>query len=511
MRYNDFEDGIGNETSVIYMIFDRQSNDKKEIKGESGRMFERKSYIVSQQFMKFFMPTVLMTMALSMSIVVDGMIVGNMLGPDALAAVNLVLPVTLIFNSLYVLFGVGGSALYSVAQGRREKERAKQLFTMSVGAMLAAAVVVLCIGLFVSGRIAAMLTANAPNLTHLVSDYLSFVMLAAPLLILVPGLVYFIRSSGKVQIASAVLIVANVVNLLLDLVYIGVFKIGIRGAALATGTGYFVGLLIALYGVYRAKELRPAAVPVRKIPGMVQEIASTGLPNAINTVLNLFRLTCINMLVMTYLGSDGVTAFSICTSCLSIVSMFVGGSAQTMGPLLGTLYGEGDANGVRFTVKKAVTITGISTLILLAIFELFLAQITGMFGVTDARQIAIATQALRIYAVSLPMMGILFVSLCVYPVLGYSSVEKRLKSLLFYYFENTYEELLGDRLFVVEGDVTDAKVFDRLVQDGLDVQTVINCAANVKHFSADTDIEDVNVGGVLHAIDFCEVPFENIK
>ena len=86
----------------------------------------------------------------------------------------------------------------------------------------------------------------------------------------------------------------------------------------------------------------------------------------------------------------------------------------------------------------------------------------------------------------------------------YSSVEKRLKSLLFYYFENTYEELLGDRLFVVEGDVTDAKVFDRLAQDGLDVQTVINCAANVKHFSADTDIEDVNVGGVLHAIDFCE-------
>ncbi len=63
-------------------------------------MFERKSYIVSQQFMKFFMPTVLMTMALSMSVVIDGMIVGNILGPDALAAVNLVLPVTLIFNSL---------------------------------------------------------------------------------------------------------------------------------------------------------------------------------------------------------------------------------------------------------------------------------------------------------------------------------------------------------------------------------------------------------------------------
>ncbi len=385
-------------------------------------MFERKSYIVSQQFMKFFMPTVLMTMALSMSVVIDGIIVGNILGPDALAAVNLVLPVTLIFNSLYVLFGVGGSALYSVAQGRREKERAKQLFTMSVGAMLAAAAIVCFIGLSVSGHIAKMLTANAPNLTQMVSDYLQIVMLAAPLLILVPGLVYFIRSSGKVKIASTVLIVANVVNLLLDLVYIGGCKIGIKGAALATGSGYFVGLLIALYGISRSKELRPAAVPARKIPGLLQEIASTGLPSTINTVLNFFRLSCINMIVMAYLGSDGVTAFSICTSCLSIVSMFVGGSAQTMVPLLGTLYGEGDTNGVRFTVKKAITITGISTLVLLAVFELFPVQITRMFGVSDAGQIAIATEALRIYAWSLPVMGILFVAMCLYPVLGFKKL-----------------------------------------------------------------------------------------
>ena len=86
----------------------------------------------------------------------------------------------------------------------------------------------------------------------------------------------------------------------------------------------------------------------------------------------------------------------------------------------------------------------------------------------------------------------------------YSSVEERLKSLLFYYFENTYEELFQSRLYTVEGDVTDAAVFDRMAETALDIHTVVNCAANVKHFSAGTDIEDVNVGGVLHAIDFCE-------
>ena len=306
-----------------------------------------------------------------------------------------------------------------MALGRREKERARQFFTVALAAMLAASVAVMSAGLFLCGRIADALTGSAPGLTQPVYDYLSIVMLAAPLLIVVPGLVYFIRSSGNVRTASAALITANAVNLALDLVYISVLDMGIKGAALATGTGYFTGLLIALYGAFHCETLRPAAVSADAAVSLLKETVSTGLPNTINTVLNFFRLTCINGIVMLYLGSSGVTAFSVCTSCLSIVSMFVGGSAQTMVPLLGTFYGEGDTRGVRFTVKKAVCITGISTLILLVIFEIFPGQITGMFGVTDAGQMAVAVQALRIYAWNLPVMGILFVAMCVYPVTGF--------------------------------------------------------------------------------------------
>lgn len=383
---------------------------------------ERKSYIISQQFMKFFVPTIMMNMALSMSIVIDGMIVGNILGPEALAAVNLVLPVTLIFNSLYVLLSMGGSALYAVALGRREKERAQQIFTVALAAMMTASLVVVLSGLFFCDSIAKALTGNAPNLTELVYNYLSIVMLAAPLLIVVPGLVYFIRSSGNVRMASTVLITANVINLFLDLVYICAFNLGIKGAALATGTGYLIGLLVALYGVLHCETLKPRAVLAGDAVKLLKETALTGLPNAISMVLNFFRLTCINAIVMVYLGSSGVTAFSVCTSCLSIVSMFVSGSAQTMGPLLGTLYGEGDTRGVRFTVKKAACITGISTLSLLVLFEIFSRQITGMFGVSDAQQMAVAVEALRIYALSLPVMGILFVAMCMYPILGFKKL-----------------------------------------------------------------------------------------
>ena len=74
----------------------------------------------------------------------------------------------------------------------------------------------------------------------------------------------------------------------------------------------------------------------------------------------------------------------------------------------------------------------------------------------------------------------------------------RLRTLLYYYFDNTYEEQVGKRMFIIEGDVT--KPFDYV---NVPIDTVINCAANVKHFSAGTDIEDINIGGTLNCIDLC--------
>src|SRR5574344_1613415 len=86
------------------------------------------------------------------------------------------------------------------------------------------------------------------------------------------------------------------------------------------------------------------------------------------------------------------------------------------------------------------------------------------------------------------------------------SGSSRLRTLLFYYFDKTYEEQFGKRLIIINGDLTDAKSFDEVERQMKGITssiTVINCAANVKHFSAGTDIEDVNIGGVKNCISFC--------
>lgn len=83
---------------------------------------------------------------------------------------------------------------------------------------------------------------------------------------------------------------------------------------------------------------------------------------------------------------------------------------------------------------------------------------------------------------------------------GSVAPDSRLRSLLFYYFDNSYEELFGNRIQIVEGDTTDSLLFDHL---DVKVDTVINCAANVKHFSAGNDIEKVNIESVRNLIAWC--------
>jgi len=92
----------------------------------------------------------------------------------------------------------------------------------------------------------------------------------------------------------------------------------------------------------------------------------------------------------------------------------------------------------------------------------------------------------------------------VYCIIRSSKVcaKQRLKTLLAYYFENDYADLFEDRLFVIEGDITDSKIFSNIIKYPID--TYVNCAASVKHFSEGTDIDEININGVENAIRFCE-------
>jgi len=339
-------------------------------------------------------------MALSMGIIVDGIIVGNKLGSEALAIVNLSTPIVLGFNSIYVLMGVGGSVLSAIAIGQRNESNALSYFQQAVLTMLFLSVIVLVAGLIFHPRIAEFIAGDTGMKDKLV-PYLKILFLGAPLMIVVPGIACFIRTDNNPRLASVILIVANVVNLIFDIIYLFVFNMGVEGAALATVTGYGAGILVLVTYFFKEKVTFRIKKPEMISKAKVLKIIATGLPAALTTLFLFLKIFFINIIVINTLGKAGMAVFSVCLSCMAFVSMFISGAAQTISPIIGVLFGEQDQQGIRFTIFRTIKIVGFASLLLIILFEIFPSQVLQLFGVSSENELALGIQAIRIFSLSL--------------------------------------------------------------------------------------------------------------
>jgi Na+-driven multidrug efflux pump len=381
----------------------------------------RHSALLDRKYREFFIPTILMAMTLTMSIVVDSIIVGNMLGATALAAVNLVLPVVMVYNTVAVCLGLGAATHISIAKGKREPDYANAVFTVVIFGLLAGGFLLLaCQSGFLDNIV--QLLAREESLRPLVKSYLHVLVWGTPIIILVPGLAYCLRVDSQVKLASAVLIISNLVNLALDLIYMGPLKLGIAGSSLATVSGYITGGLCLLPYVFNQKrtlrfQAALAAAPAQIIR-LLGKIVKTGFPAAMGSILITFKILCVNHIVLAVAGESALIAFSICLSCLSFVSMFISGAAQAMTPIVGVLYGEKDYRGVYFVIRRALITLLAASIVSTLLIETMPAQILGIFGVRDAADIAAGVPAIRLFSLSLIGTSITFLSMYYYLTIG---------------------------------------------------------------------------------------------
>lgn len=368
-------------------------------------MFERKQYLISKKFWQYLLPTILMAMSNSLAIVIDGMIVGNLLGARELAAVNLATPLSLMFSTIFAMIGVGGSNLMSFAKGSRNVERSNQIFSISVLLLFLGSIIFPVIGFFFVRQATSALSGQE-SLNVLVQSYIRVLLFGAPLIVLVSGFTFFIRSDGFPAYASKVLIISNVVNLTMDIVYIKVFGFGIAGAAYATLTGYSVGALLVLFFMLKINnQLHFAKIPAN-IFREIYSILSTGITSALGQIFIFIKIISINHIVLNTLGTVGMVAFSVCISCLSLVSLFIAGATQTMMPIVGVMLGEKDWRGIKFAVMPAFRFVLYSASLLIVVFLFFPKQILALYGVYEQEFLKTGTEALRFFAPSL--LGVAF-------------------------------------------------------------------------------------------------------
>ena len=355
--------------------------------------------------MKYLFPTILGSVAILLSAFVDGILASAFCGTDAFSAVNLAEPVILFMQAVFFIFGIGGAVSISVAKGRREHQRANSLFSLAFFMGIVVAVIVGVLGILLLDPIVSVLCNNA-ELVPLVRAYTLVTFCGAPLMIFVPMMTYIIRADGMPKLSANILLVANILNLCMDVVYMKVFHMGVGGAALATVTGYVLGLILVIVYLKSPKRTLKLHFPKKEDWKELKTLCTGGLASVVNTILLFVKAILINRIVLSTGGVDAMAVFSVCNFTVTFASMFMGGGSDTMTPILGLLYGEKDQRGMDYIVRKTMLVVLISCGILVAFMMAFPQLVLELFGVRTSARLAIGIPAIRIFSVSL--LGIAF-------------------------------------------------------------------------------------------------------
>jgi putative MATE family efflux protein len=377
-------------------------------------MFERNYKLISEKFKEFFLPTLLMSMAMNVSTFIDTLIVGNALGSINISAMALIAPIITFINLIYWMIGLGGSILVSVSKAERNEEKGDVYFTSSMLLLLVIGVLFSVLGLVFLDNIVAALTSN-PALAVLVKKFLGVYLLGSPLLFILMGIAYFIRADGKPNLSFHALLIANIVNLVMDLVYIFGLGMDIQGAALATITGYTVGtIFIMQYFFAKDRTMHFVSLTKYKISAIVSsimDIVKAGFPGASLQLFLTIKLFIINTLISVVIGKPGLTAFAVFYNSLFIIYIFLIGTSQAMSPIVSIFFQEKDYLGVKYTINTSLKIVLLAGTVFTILFMVFPTTLLNIFGVSSPQDLVVGINAIRILSLSIIGTGVTFLML----------------------------------------------------------------------------------------------------
>lgn len=380
-------------------------------------MTQRSPYLVNRAFRSYLAATVMSTMAVSFGTMLGSIVVGNVMGPTALGAVNVMMPIIQLLAALNVLINIGGATVMAVNVGRGRTDEVCGIFTKSMSISLAVSVAIAVVGVLFIDEIMPFLCTD-PELMDMAKEYGLLVFAMSPLFVIMPGLGAYVRTDNSPRLAMASFIAMNATDLVLSFVFMEYLDMGLTGFALGTGIGYVVGLaVLAPHFIGRDRAIGIGRGSVRS-----SEILTMGAPTALGMGMIMVNMLGINLLVMDHLGSDGMAIRSVCTNVQMISSIFVSGISQTLQPVGGSLYGSEDLTGMRMVVgiatKYQLAVAGVVTLVTLIAPTVFLT----LYGVTDPSIHDAAVRDLRLFAPYILFQAANYFIMVIYQVFGHRPI-----------------------------------------------------------------------------------------
>ncbi|MGI6032968.1 MAG: MATE family efflux transporter [Coriobacteriales bacterium] len=333
----------------------------------------------------------------------DTFFIGQTNNDYMVAAVNLATPVFLLFMSIGTLFGMGGTSLISRALGAGRTGYAKRVCSFCLWIGVAVGAVCSILLLVFAEPLSILLGASAETLGY-TETYLSIVSLSGIFSIISNCYTNIIRAEGKSTTAMMGTLIGNLLNVVLDPVFILVFGWGVAGAAIATVIGNMVGALYYLVYFWRGKSILSISLRDFSMKDKIcSGVLSIGIPAALGNILMSVSQIITNSCMSGY-GDMAVAAYGVSAKVLMIVSLVGIGIGQGIQPLLGYCYGARNKERFQKSLRFSIVFSLVLCSALTVLCYVFASQIVSAF-LTDDEALSLGTQFSRIMLTTAWLFG----------------------------------------------------------------------------------------------------------
>lgn len=364
---------------------------------------------ISKAVATMAIPSVISSLVTVVYNMADTFFVGQTGDSLQVAAVSLTNPIFILFMAFANMFGMGGSAIASIALGEQDQKRMRQVSAFITYASVIVGIVFAAILLCFMQPILGIFGANEETYS-LARGYVFHISYGAPFIIWSAAASFVVRAEGASKEAMIGSMIGTIANIVLDPILISGFHMGAAGAAIATtlgnilASGYYLWYFIKKSSNF---SIHPGYFTCKN--GIFSGICSCGLPTAIFSTLMSVSTIVLNQLLVAY-GNAPVAAIGIVFKANMFITFLQMGLANGVQPLLGYNFGSGDRErfmGIEAYTKKCCVVIGILATLL---FFVLRKQIIGLF-IQDEEVVEYGVRMLIAYMLSGPVIGILFMNM----------------------------------------------------------------------------------------------------
>ncbi len=359
--------------------------------------------VTLKNIVKFAVPTIAMTVFMSFYTMVDGLFVSNLIGTDALSAINLTAPVIQLVTAVSTMLATGGSAVIMKKMGEQKTDEAKEDFTFLIIVNVIVGLVMCAAGYLAMDFIFAGMNLS-PAVEGYCVEYLSrYLIFTVPILLMNNFTLYMIASE-KAVLSLICSVTGGILNMALDYVFIAGLDMGIGGAAVATGLGYSVTAVAGLFVFSRKKSLLHFKKPVFRIR-VLGSAASNGCSEMATALVTGIVTMMFNWTMLHYVGEDGVAAVTIIMYVLMFASSLYTGYSYGVAPMLSFYYGEQNREKLKKLVGLSMKVIAVISVITAAASFVMTRPLVSVFARTDNPVYDLAVTGNRICTAALFFIG----------------------------------------------------------------------------------------------------------